>query len=116
MDIVGLSEAEAASRLSADGPNELPGREQRSTVRIVVEVLREPMLAMLVGGGVIYLLLGDAKEPLGRDSAGARGGVPPSPRVAAPLGHIGGARPACQFRWRGAPPAGAAERLSDARG
>lgn len=62
MDIVGLSEAEAASRLSADGPNELPGREQRSTVRIVVEVLREPMLAMLVGGGVIYLLLGDAKE------------------------------------------------------
>lgn len=62
MDIVGLSDAEAASRLKADGPNELPGREQRTTVRILLEVLREPMLAMLVGGGTIYLLLGDAKE------------------------------------------------------
>jgi hypothetical protein len=30
----------------------------------VLEVLREPMFSLLIGGGVIYLLLGDIKEAL----------------------------------------------------
>lgn len=62
MEFSGLSDSEAASRLKTDGPNELPRSEQRTALRIILDVLREPMLAMLVGGGVIYLLLGDAKE------------------------------------------------------
>jgi len=33
-------------------------------VRIALEVLREPMLALLLGGGVAYLLLGDLAEAL----------------------------------------------------
>jgi len=33
-------------------------------VRIAIEVLREPMLALLLGGGVAYLLLGDLAEAL----------------------------------------------------
>jgi len=36
----------------------------RTPFRIVIEVLREPMLALLLGGGTIYLLLGDVKEAL----------------------------------------------------
>src|SRR4029078_10685569 len=32
--------------------------------RIVLEVLREPMLALLLGSGVIYLVLGDLKEAI----------------------------------------------------
>jgi magnesium-transporting ATPase (P-type) len=36
----------------------------RTPFRIVTEVLREPMLALLFGGGVIYLALGDLKEAL----------------------------------------------------
>ena len=31
-------------------------------LQIVVEILREPMFALLLGAGAIYLLLGDLKE------------------------------------------------------
>ena len=58
----GLSAAEAERRLRADGYNELPQANRRTPLRIVIEVLREPMLALLIGGGLIYLLLGDIKE------------------------------------------------------
>ncbi len=58
----GLDPAEAARRLAAEGPNELPRRETRTLPGIVAEVLREPMLALLLGGGVVYLLLGSMQE------------------------------------------------------
>ncbi|MFA5969566.1 MAG: cation-translocating P-type ATPase [Sphingomonas sp.] len=54
----------ARARLEADGPNELPRTGQRSVLRIVIEVLREPMLALLLAGGIAYLLLGDTTEAL----------------------------------------------------
>lgn len=60
--ILGLSDAEVKARQASEGFNELPRPDQRTTLRIVIEVLREPMLALLLGGGVIYLLLGDLKE------------------------------------------------------
>ena len=60
----GLSEAEAQRRLKSEGYNELPRQDRRTPLRIVLEVLREPMLALLLGGGIIYLLLGDLKEAL----------------------------------------------------
>ena len=60
----GLSEQEAAARLKADGPNELARTGRRTPFRIVLEVLREPMLALLLGGGVLYLLLGSPEEAL----------------------------------------------------
>lgn len=60
----GLSATEARARLTADGPNELPRAGRRSVVRIVFEVLREPMLALLLAGGVAYLLLGNRTEAL----------------------------------------------------
>jgi P-type Ca2+ transporter type 2C len=60
----GLSAAEAASRLTADGPNELPKAGRRSYLKIIAEVLREPMLALLLLGGIAYLLLGDLAEAL----------------------------------------------------
>ncbi|WP_310066754.1 HAD-IC family P-type ATPase [Sphingomonas sp. BE137] len=60
----GLSSAEATGRLAADGPNELPRAGRRSVLRIALEVLREPMLALLLAGGVAYLLLGDLTEAL----------------------------------------------------
>ena len=60
----GLSSAEGATRLATDGPNELPRTAQRSIVRIVLGVLREPMLALLLAGGFAYLLLGDLTEAL----------------------------------------------------
>src|SRR5690348_9224397 len=60
----GLSEAEARARLAAEGPNELPRAERRTPVRIIGEVLREPMLALLIGGGGVSLALGDLQEAL----------------------------------------------------
>ena len=64
VSIQGLSEAEAQHRLAAEGYNELPRADRRTPLRIVVEVLREPMLALLLIGGAIYLLLGDLQEAL----------------------------------------------------
>src|SRR5689334_1482630 len=60
----GLTEADAAARLRAEGPNELPQPDRRTPFRIVLEVLREPMLALLLVGGIIYLVLGDLKEAI----------------------------------------------------
>jgi P-type Ca2+ transporter type 2C len=58
----GLSDADAQTRLKTHGYNELPRANRRTPFRIVLEVLREPMLALLLGGGVIYLVLGDPQE------------------------------------------------------
>ena len=60
----GLSKREAAERLAAEGPNVLPRPESRTFVRIVAEILREPMFALLLGAGAIYLVLGDLKEAI----------------------------------------------------
>lgn len=60
----GLSDIEAHARLKAEGLNELPRPEQRTPLRIACDVLREPMLALLLGAGFVYLLLGDLKEAL----------------------------------------------------
>ena len=60
----GLTPAEAQLRLAAEGFNELPRARRRSPLRIVFEVLREPMLALLIAGGVVYLLLGNLEEAL----------------------------------------------------
>ncbi len=63
-DMLGLSHAEVALRLSEDGPNMLPQADRRSPLRIIAEVLREPMLALLLAGGLAYFLLGDHIEAL----------------------------------------------------
>ncbi|MBK6388163.1 MAG: cation-translocating P-type ATPase [Rhodoferax sp.] len=62
--ISGLSRAEAASRLLADGPNLLPGSLPKSNLMIVRDVLTEPMFLMLLCAGGIYLALGDRAEAL----------------------------------------------------
>src|SRR6476659_4437211 len=60
----GLIEADAAARLQAEGHNELPQPDRRTPFRIAIEVLREPMLALLLVGGVVDLALGDLKEAI----------------------------------------------------
>ncbi len=60
----GLSESEAQALLKAEGHNELPQSEHRTLSQIVLGVMREPMLVLLVAGGIIYLVLGDLAEAL----------------------------------------------------
>ena len=59
---VGLSLPEAAASLVRDGPNELADGGHRSILAMVRDVLREPMLLLLVGAGAIYFLLGDLHD------------------------------------------------------
>src|SRR5512144_1914221 len=60
----GLSDAEAHQRLVRDGPNELPVSEHRGVLRLLREVVSEPMFLLLVACGAIYMLLGDRQEAL----------------------------------------------------
>ena len=60
----GLTTQEAEVRLRAEGHNELPRQGIRTPLRIALEVLREPMLALLLGAGFVYLLIGDIKDAL----------------------------------------------------
>ncbi|MDI7252536.1 MAG: cation-transporting P-type ATPase, partial [Actinomycetota bacterium] len=62
--LTGLSEEEAARRLREEGPNLIPSAERRTSTRIFLDILREPMFLLLVGAGSIYLLLGDLREAL----------------------------------------------------
>ena len=48
----GLTEAEALARLKAEGSNELPQPDRRTPFRIAIEVLREPMLLLLLVGAL----------------------------------------------------------------
>jgi Ca2+-transporting ATPase len=50
--------------LRADGPNELPRAGRRGGLIVLRDVLREPMIALLVAIGVVYLLLGDRREAI----------------------------------------------------
>ncbi len=61
---VGLSPQEAARRLAVDGPNELPRAKRRGVFVLIADVLREPMLLLLLAGGLVYLALGDRAEAL----------------------------------------------------
>jgi Ca2+-transporting ATPase len=55
----GLSSAEAGARLKTVGPNELPNPDRRNFPQIVFEVLKQPMFALLLASGIVYLLLGE---------------------------------------------------------
>jgi magnesium-transporting ATPase (P-type) len=63
-DRLGLSERDAKALLGRFGYNELPVSGRASVLRAAVEVVREPMILMLLAAGGIYLLLGDLREAL----------------------------------------------------
>ncbi|MBU2181318.1 MAG: HAD-IC family P-type ATPase, partial [Gammaproteobacteria bacterium] len=60
----GLTTAEAAARLAAEGPNLLPGTKPVSNLALIGKVLTEPMFLMLLAAGAIYLALGNRTEAL----------------------------------------------------
>lgn len=60
----GLTEKEALNRLEKDGYNELPSQKRQSILMIFFNVIREPMLLMLLGSGAIYLFLGETRDAL----------------------------------------------------
>ncbi|MFA6384716.1 MAG: HAD-IC family P-type ATPase, partial [Candidatus Omnitrophota bacterium] len=60
----GVSEAEAARRINKEGFNELPSQRKKNILHILWEVVREPMLLLLIGCGMVYLFLGSIDDAL----------------------------------------------------
>lgn len=60
----GLTQAEAARRLAADGPNELPAAAARGWWHIAMDLMREPMLALLAACAALYLAIGELQDAL----------------------------------------------------
>ena len=58
----GLTAAEAASRLSATGPNDLPTEPPRSVLQSVLSELRETMIVVLLGAAVLTAVTGDLAD------------------------------------------------------
>lgn len=63
-NITGLSEDDAAKRLEEEGYNELPSQKKQSLLAILLHILREPMLLLLLGAGLIYLFVGEVNDAL----------------------------------------------------
>ena len=63
-ELRGLDHAEAGRRLATNGPNTLPGARAKSFMRIVRDVVTEPMFLMLLVAGGLYLALGDTAEAM----------------------------------------------------
>jgi P-type Ca2+ transporter type 2C len=60
--LTGLTEDEAARRLAEEGPNEIASAKPRSILRIAWEVIKEPMLLLLVAAGTVNILI-SLQEP-----------------------------------------------------
>ncbi len=60
--ITGLSSADAAARLSRDGPNALPETRSPGWYRLLLEVLLEPMIGLLLAGALLYALMGEPAD------------------------------------------------------
>lgn len=60
----GLTKAQASSLLVKDGPNEIEQQVRRPKWRRVVDMLRQPMFALLVAASMLYIFLGDLTEGL----------------------------------------------------
>ena len=61
---IGLSEQNAIARLKDDGYNELPSAQSRNLLSIAWNTVQDPIFLLLVGGGIIYWILGDLQEAL----------------------------------------------------
>lgn len=62
MSVTGLTSAEARQRLENDGPNRLQRDKPRSLFEQVFDVIREPMLLLLVAAAAISFTLGHPLE------------------------------------------------------
>ena len=60
--LTGLTAEEAAARLLAEGPNEIASAKPRSLLRIAWEVVKEPMLLLLVAAGTVNVII-SLQEP-----------------------------------------------------
>jgi len=63
-DAQGLSSLEAKKRLEIEGYNELPTEKKRHLFKIILDILREPMIFLLLACIIIYAFSGDLQESI----------------------------------------------------
>lgn len=63
-NITGLSQEQAFFRIKEEGYNELPSQKKKGAFIIFFEVIREPMLLLLIASGLVYLFLGEPRDAL----------------------------------------------------
>lgn len=61
-NLKGLTQAQAQEILRKEGFNELPSKDKKTFLKTVWDVLSEPMFALLVIAGLIYLALGEKED------------------------------------------------------
>src|SRR5512132_414039 len=59
---LGLTAEAAAARLKQDGPNEIQREEGRRPLALVIDQLRSPLIALLVGACVLSAVLGEVAD------------------------------------------------------
>ena len=59
---LGLTSAEAAQLLISNGPNDLTHSKQRSFLRRVYEVIKQPMLFLLLAAGTLNFILAEPRD------------------------------------------------------
>lgn len=62
LDLSGLTSTQASALLKKYGPNELPSQRHKSGIKLLFDIIREPMLLLLLVSGLIYFTLGDLKD------------------------------------------------------
>lgn len=62
--IRGLTEQEADQRLKAEGYNELPSAKRRGILKLILDIVREPVFLLLIAAGIVYLILGERVDAL----------------------------------------------------
>jgi len=60
--ISGISELEAAEKLKREGYNEIPSSEKRNFLKLLIEIIKEPMFILLILCDSVYFILGDIQE------------------------------------------------------
>jgi len=60
----GLTSSEAKIKLQTDGLNELPAAKRRTIFSSIVEILKEPVFALLLVASLIYMLIGSLDDAL----------------------------------------------------
>lgn len=63
-NIKGLSSEEAKKRLLANGYNELPAEKRKRLLKIILDILKEPMILLLLACIAIYTFSGDFRESI----------------------------------------------------
>ncbi|PAX59534.1 cation-translocating P-type ATPase [Brunnivagina elsteri] len=63
-EVNGLPSATAIVRLKQEGYNELPSAQARNLLSLVWAAVQDPIFLLLVGGSIIYWILGDLQEAL----------------------------------------------------